>query len=650
VNPILKALLLVLLGESAFGFTQQAPATELDSLLAGAQQAQAAGDYAAAAEDYRKAVMISPKTPELWSNLGLIEQETGDISAATKSFLQANHLNSSLYVANLFLGIDYAHSGEAIKAIPYLMKAENTNKSDPQAPLALGRAYLSEDKFAAAAQQLDRAITLDPKLDPAWFTLGIARLDQVEVDARSMSEQSKESPFAEVLYAESLAKQSRFGEAASVFKSLLNSLPQPPCIRSELGFALLREHDQPGAARSFASERALHPECGLALLGQASLAIDSGDADRADSLLNELWNRDHGFFASNAAILLDGLPSDKASAAINLLTNQNSSAVSADLRNALLAAFNPSDQVSFDLAASKQATRQAAFRPGGTAEGQYASGHFDQCVLRLAAGPAPLSVDHLRLLAACSFFTGDSERASSAATALRALEPHSLEALYWSIRANERLAFQSLARFQQLNPDSARSHVLLADIFQQLERFDDAEAECLKALSIAPGDPAAMFGLASAYLNNSDPKDAIEIAQKALRRTPDDPELNLIMAQALIGQREYAASQPYLIKSLHAKAQLLPRIHALLGRSYAETDRTQEAIEQLKLGASSDEDGSVQYLLARLYRQIGDPKDATDAINRVKIIKQQRQSRGVKRIEDPDLSALESVAAGASSP
>jgi tetratricopeptide (TPR) repeat protein len=654
VNRILKALLLVLLGESAFGFTKQAPAPELESLLAGAQHAQAAGDYATAAEDYRKAVEINPNTPELWANLGLMQQETGDLSAATKSFLQANHLNSSLYVSNLFLGIDYAHSGEAIKAIPYLIKAENTNKSDPQAPLALGRAYLSEGKFAAAAQQLDRAITLAPKLDPAWFTLGIARLDQVEVDARSMSKQYKESPFAEALYAESLSKQSRFGEAASVFKSLLNSLPQPPCIRSELGFALLREHDQSGAAAAFSSERALHPECGLALLGQASLAIDSGDADRADSLLNELWNRDHGFFASNTPILLDGLSSEKASAAINLLTNQVSSAVSTDLRNALLAAFNQSDQVSFDLSASQQATAQAAagaaFRSGRTAEGEYASGHFEQCVLRLEAGPAPLSVDHLRLLAACSFFAGDSERASSAATALRALEPHSLEALYWSIRANERLAFQSLARFQQLDPNSARSHVLLADIFQQLERFDDAQAECLKALAIAPGDPAAMFGLASAYLSNSNPKDAMEIAQKALTRTPDDPELNLIMAEALMSQREYAASQPYLIKSLHAKPQLLPRIHALLGKSYAETGRTQEAIGQLKLGASSDEDGSVQYLLARLYRQIGDVKDATEAINRVKIIKQQRQARGVKRIEDPDLSALESVAAGASSP
>ena len=107
------------------------------------------------------------------------------------------------------------------------------------------------------------------------------------------------------------------------------------------------------------------------------------------------------------------------------------------------------------------------------------------------------------MLAACSFFAGDTERTSIAATALEALQPHSLEALYWSIQANERLAFKSLARFQQLEPESARSHILLGDIYHQLERFDDAQAEYLKALGIAPGDPATRIGLASAYLANN---------------------------------------------------------------------------------------------------------------------------------------------------
>ena len=81
-----------------------------------------------------------------------------------------------------------------------------------------------------------------------------------------------------------------------------------------------------------------------------------------------------------------------------------------------------------------------------TAEEYYAAGEFERCAQRLDPALAAGRADKLRLLAACSFFAGDNERALSAATALEALQPHSAEALYWSIQANERLAVQSLAR------------------------------------------------------------------------------------------------------------------------------------------------------------------------------------------------------------
>ncbi len=296
------------------GFGQQTPALKIESVLAEAQQAQATGDYAAAANDYKQAVRIEPNMPQLWANLGLMQQECGDIAGAIESFQHARRLDPSLYVPNLFLGIDSAHLGNAQEAVPYLLASEKLNKNDPQAPLALGRTYIALRKFPAAANELERATSLDPKLGDAWFTLGIARLDEVEDEARTMSEEGKESPFSGALYAESLAKQARFSEAASLYKTLLDAKDQPPCLRSEWGFALLRARDREGASAAFSSELAAHPECGLAILGQARLALDDGETAQAVKLLNELWDRDHGFVESNAAILLEGLSADKASA------------------------------------------------------------------------------------------------------------------------------------------------------------------------------------------------------------------------------------------------------------------------------------------------------------------------------------------------
>jgi predicted Zn-dependent protease len=95
---------------------------------------------------------------------------------------------------------------------------------------------------------------------------------------------------------------------------------------------------------------------------------------------------------------------------------------------------------------------------------------------------------------------------------------------------------------------------------------------------------------------------------------------------------------------------MLPRIHALMGKVYAETGRTQQAIKELNLGASSDEDGSVAYLLAHLYLRLGDKKEALAALARMETIKRQRAARGMKRVEDPDLSPMEFASAHAGAP
>ena len=645
--PILLALLLKSLPELG----QQATAPTLESLVAEARQAQGAHDYAAAEKAYKQAVRVEPNMAELWSNLGLMQQETGDMAAAIPSFQQANRLNPSLFVPNLFLGNDYLRTGKALQAIPFLIKAERTNKSDPQAALALGHAYYATGKFSPATLEFARATTLDPKLGAAWFSLGIAHLDLVEEEARSMTGEAPHSPYAQALYAESLEKQARFNEAATVYRGLLASQPQPPCLRSALGFSLLRHRDLAGAANEFAAERAAHPECGLALLGQARIAIDGGDNEKALKLLDELWERDHNYFVSNAGVLLEGLP-DSAASAVAAYLSQPAAGIPPDLHDALLGVFDGGGH-----APDAPLDRADLREPGApvsavrrTAEEYYAAGEFERCAQRLDPVLDAKRAEKLRLLAACAFFAGNSERAIAAATAIEALEPHSAEALYWSIQAHKRLALESLARFQQLESNSARSHVLLGDIYNQLERFDDAQAEYSKALDIAPGDAAATLGLALAYLSNNNLEKAMETARAALEHNAQDPELNLVVAETMVAKRQFAGAEPYLMKSLNVKPQMLGHVHALMGKVDAETGRTKDAIDQLKLGESSDEDGSVHYLLARLYRQSGDTKEATAALDQVKTIKQRRLDRSMKTIEDPDLSSLETPHGPSSTP
>jgi predicted Zn-dependent protease len=64
---------------------------------------------------------------------------------------------------------------------------------------------------------------------------------------------------------------------------------------------------------------------------------------------------------------------------------------------------------------------------------------------------------------------------------------------------------------------------------------------------------------------------------------------------------------------LNTKPEFVFRVHALLGKVYAKTNRTREAIVELKLGLPSDKDGSLHYQIARLYLKVGDPDSAKQA-------------------------------------
>ncbi len=501
-------------------------------------------DFKAAEADYKQAVKMHPESAEMWANLGLMEHEDGDYAAAIRSFQQAIRLKPGLYVPNLFLGIDSMHTGNTSAAIPFLVKAERMNKTDPQAPLELGRAYSSAGKFPAAAQEFGRAIELDPKQSDAWLGQGMAYLDQVEEDARKLSTDGPHSSYAQALYAESMTRQARYIEATDSFRKAIEVQPQPPCLHAEFGFMYGKQQKWQDAGSEFKQESGA---CGIT-----------------------------GFLEQEHA----------------------SGRIDADMYQSLTAA-------------------------------QDANPKQGNCTSTLKQNLPQRSESELLRLSACAYDSGDYALALSVSR-----QSHAMGGLYWSIKANQALALQSLAHFEQLAPNSAPSHVLLGDMYRQRQRYDDAQTQYKLALDSSPADHAALLGLAYAYFGDANIDAAIATATAALAANPGDPELNLLMGEALIARHDFAGAEPFLQKGLGAKPQMLPHVHALLGTVYAETGRTQEAIAQLQMGLAADQDGSTYYRLARMYRKTGDIQKADAAMQQVKALEQQRQKRAVTALQD----------------
>ena len=247
---------------------------------------------------------------------------------------------------------------------------------------------------------------------------------------------------------------------------------------------------------------------------------------------------------------------------------------------------------------------------------------------------AALSRDKLALLAACSFYTGDFQTTLAAAKKLRQARADET-GLYWSIRAEQRLAILYLVYAAEVEPDSIRLHELLAESYRDRGKYSEAEAEYKVALDINPKEFAALIGDAATYLQEQRIDLAAEMIQRALAQNPSDPEANYVMGEVLIAKHEYAEAEPYLKAGLAAKADLVPRIHVLLGQVYASQGDTAHAIEEFKAGLSSDDDGSVHFQLGRLYQKAGEAKLAAAAFEEAKALVRRKQeaARGLFEIQ-----------------
>jgi predicted Zn-dependent protease len=172
-----------------------------------------------------------------------------------------------------------------------------------------------------------------------------------------------------------------------------------------------------------------------------------------------------------------------------------------------------------------------------------------------------------------------------------------------------------LAHASQINSSSPKLHVLLGDLYREKNSNREAAKEYRKALELQPHDTGALFGLCLALLADSRTDEALEIAQTNLKEQPNDPELNTVMGEILCDRADFSGAEKYLEKGLNSGPRLTSHVHALLGKVYAETNRPQQAIAQLKLALPDDTDGTLHYQIGRLYLKVGDRNSAKQAFD-----------------------------------
>jgi tetratricopeptide (TPR) repeat protein len=616
--------LFLLLATSAFA------QGDFEAHLEDAVKAQSAGDIPAAIAAYQSAVAIRQDVPEVWANLGLMQHQAGDAAGALASFKTANKLQPKLFVPVLFLGLENLQLGSRAEAVRYLSMARQLHPNDPEIYMSLGRAYFGLKQFENASLAFRHVTELNKKNGEAWYRLGVTHLEIAEAASGEFASLNRQSPYFQALNAESLNDQGKLVEATDAYRKVLALPGAPPCTRSSLGLVLIRRGEIAEAQIELEKDQKAGG-CSLAELGLIRLALARGETEAALKSLGALWRLDPGFLRAHASILTIEMPAEQIGTFDQALAQSNA----IDLPSEAIAVLRQSVRGGRTLSVEGYEPENSTVGTTApqSAQGHYTRGEYGRCTKSLLPAMATLSRDKLSLLATCSFYTGDFQTTLMAAKKLRQAYRAEEIGLYWSIRAEQRLAVLYLVYAGEVEPDSIRLHELLAESYRDRGKYSEAEAEYKVALGINPKEFAALIGAASNYLQESRIDLAAEMIQGALAENPSDPEANYVMGEVLIAKHQYSEAEPYLKTGLGAKAELVPRIHALLGQIYASQGNTERAVEEFKAGLPSDDDGSIHFQLGRLYQKTGESKLAAAAFEESKALIRRKQA-AARGLED----------------
>ena len=352
----------------------------------------------------------------------------------------------------------------------------------------------------------------------------------------------------------------------------------PADTHANYGFVLLSRHDLSVAEQEFNVELASNPGSLMAKLGLARLHLEQGEVDESAKEIVEVFKADPAFFALNASLFSGGLAPEKRAELDGVLEQRQTDG---ETPEELLALFRnvPAEQrlseapkiataadkasASNDTRTKQENTRNVAMRLRPDLKRCHR--RISDCWQRARTSAAIPS----------TAFDAAGRLAASSATEARGL-----------VLGNK----ISRAACNRSSGTSQRTRFQLAQVARPAGRhlspkkvFSDAEQEYRKALTLKPDDTGALFGLSLTLLADDQIDEALHQAQAALEKNPDDPELNAVMGEILCAQSDFAGAEGYLKKSLNTKPEYIPHVHALLGKVYAQTNRTQEAIAELKL-------------------------------------------------------------------
>lgn len=206
---------------------------------------------------------------------------------------------------------------------------------------------------------------------------------------------------------------------------------------------------------------------------------------------------------------------------------------------------------------------------------------------------------------------GDYGAAESHLTLLAHRQPKNQEIWYLLGQVYAKLAENSYAKVDAIDPNSVLSHEIRGDVMASMNNYPGALVEYKKAVELGPKEAGTHFKLGDAYWNLDEWGPATQEFNAELENDPANCEAEWKLGDILLQQ--HLNSQQALEDTNKALATCPGLAAARLdrARAFLLLNRPADALQDLRVAEKDEPDESaVHFLLSQAYRRLGQTKDA----------------------------------------
>jgi tetratricopeptide (TPR) repeat protein len=231
----------------------------------------------------------------------------------------------------------------------------------------------------------------------------------------------------------------------------------------------------------------------------------------------------------------------------------------------------------------------------------------------LAANPLD---DHAEIaLARLLIATAQPEQATLRLRHYLARNPRDQQAWYLLGKTYLQLSEDSLAKVNEIDPNSVTAHEVAGEIDESMHNYDGALSEYNKAVQLAPGEPGTHYHLGNAFWLEAKWDAAQREFEAELKNDPRNCTTEWKLGNTLLSANQQASQAlPYLDRAIDHCPGLM-QAHVDRANAQLQSGEPAKAVDDLlPAEKESPNEPSIHFLLSKAYKALGNSQEAREQI------------------------------------